>query len=344
VVSPARRPSMFEEAALAGFNRTFIDRVRRDLEDFRPALVYHRHDAFNLAGLALARLQGVPLVLEVNASEVWARAAWSRLFLRRLAEKMERVAFRNADRLVLISEELVPTVIALGGSPDRIVVNPNGVDVQRFDPDRSGDEGREALGLPSDAVVCGFLGTFTRWHGVSFLADRVPALAEAEPRLRFVFVGDGDLKPEIEHRLLAGGAKDRVRFTGLVPPIEVPRLLAACDILLSPHLPFEDGTAFFGSPTKLFEYMAAGKAIVASRLGPIARIVKDGETGVLVAPGDPREFDGAVLRLARDPAERERMGKTARRIAEANYTWTANARRALDGLIDLAGPPSDRDA
>jgi glycosyltransferase involved in cell wall biosynthesis len=343
-IAPARRPSIFEEAAMAGFNRTFVERAGGELAAFRPAVVYHRHDVFNLAGLALARMLGVPLVLEVNASEVWARAAWSRLFLRRLAEKMERTAFRNADRLVLISEELVPTVIALGGSADRIVVNPNGVEIERFDPARSGDEVRSRLGIPSDAVVCGFLGTFTRWHGVAFLAGRVPGLVAADPRLRFLFVGDGDLKPEVEQRLLAGGAKDRVTFTGLVPPIEVPGLLAACDILLSPHLPFEDGTEFFGSPTKLFEYMAAGRAIVASRLGPIGRLIEDGETGVLFPPGDGEAFDRAVAELARDPAARGRLGRKARERAEANYTWTANARRALDGLIDLSGTPSGRDA
>ena len=100
---------------MVAFNRTVIRRAGQDFKAFSPAVVYQRHDVFSLSGLILARQIGVPLILEVNASEVWAREAWSRLFLKDLARKMERAVLRNADRLVLISEELVPTVVALGG-------------------------------------------------------------------------------------------------------------------------------------------------------------------------------------------------------------------------------------
>jgi glycosyltransferase involved in cell wall biosynthesis len=337
-VPPERRPAFFEEAALLRYNRTLIRRVNADLRGFAPAAVYQRHDAFHLSGLALARRWKVPLVLEVNASEVWARQAWSRLFLKRLAVWMERIAFRQADRLVLISEELVPTVTALGGSPERIVVNPNGVEVERFDPGSRGEPVRRDSGWPADAIVCGFLGTFARWHGVLFLAEEAPRLAAADPRLRFLLLGDGDLRPAVEAAFRDAGLGDRARFPGIVPRERVPEHLAACDLLLSPHLPFEDGTAFFGSPTKLFEYMAAGRAIVASRLGPIARLVEDGETGVLFPPGEGRPFREAVLRLAGDAAERARLGRNARHRAEARYTWTANVRRSLEGLVPL--PPA----
>ncbi|HET9235393.1 MAG TPA: glycosyltransferase, partial [Candidatus Eisenbacteria bacterium] len=85
----------------------------------------------------------------------------------------------------------------------------------------------------------------------------------------------------------------------------------------------------------LFEYMAAGRAIVASRLGSIARILSDDETGLLVDPGDGPAFRAAVLDLANDAEKRRRLGKSARRSAELHYTWTANARRALEGLVEL---------
>ncbi len=339
---PPRRPAAIEEAAMAAFNRSFLDRAEAEVRAFAPSLVYHRHGVFSLAGLALARRLGVPLVLEVNASEVWAREAWSRLAFAGLARRMERVAFERADRLVLISEELIPTVTALGGDRERMVVNPNGVDVARFRPESRGEGLRERLGFPEDAVVCGFLATFHRWHGVLFLAEQIAALTAADPRLRFLLVGDGDLRPGTEAVTQAAGQGDRVRFTGLIPPAEVPSHLAACDILLSPHLPFEDGTPFFGSPTKLFEYMAAGRPVVASRLGQIGRVVEDDRTGLLFEPGDAAAFRSAVLRLAADPQLRARLGREARTTAERSYTWEANVRRALGGLIALgaAGEPA----
>jgi len=336
-IAPAPRPSLFEDAAMVAYNRRVIGRAGDDFKEFSPAVVYQRHDVFSLSGLALARHLGVPLVLEVNASEVWAREAWSRLFLKGLARSMERAAFRHADRLVLISEELVPTVLALGGDRERIVVNPNGVDVDRFDPDPSTALAKHDLGVPPDAILCGFIGTFAKWHGVLFLADQIPALLERDPRLRFVLIGEGDFRPEVESRLRRAGALDRVHFPGLVEPSRVPGYLAACDILLSPHLPFEDGTRFFGSPTKLFEYMAAGRAIVASRLGSIARILTHGETAMLFDPGDGAGFCEAVLELARRSDTRRTLGRNARAAALQHYTWTANARRALEGLIPL--PP-----
>lgn len=334
-VVPDPRPSLFEEAAIAGFNRRFLDRVVAEAAALDPAVVYHRHDAFSLAGLALARRLGVPLVLEVNASEVWAREAWSRLHFGALARSMERTAFSRAERLVLVSEALVPTVLALGGDRNRMVVNPNGVAVERFDPASRGEAVRSSLDLPPDAVVCGFLGTFTRWHGVLFLAEQIPALARAHPRLHFLLIGDGDLRQEVELQVASSDMQSRVHFTGLVTPEEVPARLAACDILLSPHLPFEDGSEFFGSPTKLFEYMAAGRPVVASRLGQIADVVEDGGSGRLFSPGDGAGFAAALSSLIEDPAVRAAMGRRGRELAASRYTWKRNAARALEGLVHL---------
>jgi glycosyltransferase involved in cell wall biosynthesis len=334
-ITPEPPPNFFEDAAMVAFNRTVIRQAGQDFRTFSPAVVYQRHDVFSLSGLILARQLGVPLVLEVNASEVWARETWSRLFLKDLARKMEGAAFRNADRLVLISEELVTTVLDLGGHRDRIVVNPNGVDVDRFDPDPRTEMAKGKLGVPAETILCGFIGTFAKWHGVLFLAEQIPGLLRRNPRLGFVLIGDGDLRPDVIARLDQGDIGSRVLLPGMVTSEQVPGYLAACDILLSPHMPFDDGTTFFGSPTKLFEYMAAGRAIAASKLGPIARILNHGQTAILFDPGDGAGFCEAVLELADRPELRRTLGMNARAVAESQYTWTANARRALEGLVEL---------
>jgi glycosyltransferase involved in cell wall biosynthesis len=115
----------------------------------------------------------------------------------------------------------------------------------------------------------------------------------------------------------------------MVSPGDIPRHLAACDVLVSPHLPLEDGSPFFFSPVKLFEYMAAGRAVVASRLGQIGEVLEDGVTGILHEAGDADRFREAVLGLAADPLLRARLGQAARSRAETDYTWIANAGRAL---------------
>jgi len=332
-VPPPARPSLVEEAAMAAFNRHFLHAVEDAVRAFDPTLIYQRHGVFSLAGLAIAQRLGVPLILEVNSSEVWAREAWSRLYFAGLARSMERTAFERSERLVLISKALIPTVSALGGDERRMVVNPNGVAVDRFDPEDRAQDLRAALGVGAKDVLCAFLGTFTTWHGVLFLAEQVPDLLRADRRLHVLFLGDGDRRAEVQQRLERDAPRERVHFTGLVPPERIPRYLAACDILLSPHLPFEDGSEFFGSPTKLFEYMAAGRAVVASRLGQIGDVVEDGKSGILYPPGNGERFAAAVKRLADHAELRHRLGKEARRVVASNYTWEANVGRAVAGLV-----------
>jgi glycosyltransferase involved in cell wall biosynthesis len=127
-----------------------------------------------------------------------------------------------------------------------------------------------------------------------------------------------------------------VIFTGPVEHGEVPSLLDACDILASPHVPLTDGSEFFGSPTKLFEYMAMSKGIVASRLGQIGEVLRDNETALLVEPGNAKALAAAIQRLAESLSLRKCLGENARAVAVRSYTWKHNAQRVLDAYGSLA--------
>jgi glycosyltransferase involved in cell wall biosynthesis len=127
----------------------------------------------------------------------------------------------------------------------------------------------------------------------------------------------------------------RVTWVGQIPPSAVPDHLAACDILASPHVPLVGGAEFFGSPTKLFEYIASGKAIVASALGQIGEVLQDGETALLVPPDNVPALTAALLRLADDPDLRERLGRRAQSQAKTQHSWAANAQRLLDAYRSL---------
>ncbi len=119
-------------------------------------------------------------------------------------------------------------------------------------------------------------------------------------------------------------------FTGAIPHQYVRAYLDAADILVSPHVPMPGNYPFFGSPTKLFEYMAMGKAIAASALDQIAEVLEDGKTALLVAPGDSVELVAAIQHLAADPRLRAELGRNARATALARHTWRQNAGRVLD--------------
>ena len=121
-------------------------------------------------------------------------------------------------------------------------------------------------------------------------------------------VGDGSRSPVVRSIVEEARLIDRVVFTGLVPQEEGPAHMAACDVLVAPHVPNPDGSAFFGSPTKLFEYLAMGRAVVASDLDQLGDVITDNVNGLLVPPGDPGRLAEAMARLALDAGLRGRLG------------------------------------
>jgi glycosyltransferase involved in cell wall biosynthesis len=147
-----------------------------------------------------------------------------------------------------------------------------------------------------------------------------------------VLIGDGPLHAEVAADIDRRGLSDRVLLTGVVAHDRAVELLACCDVCVSPHVPNPDGTAFFGSPTKLFEYMGLGRAIVASDLAQIGEVLEDGRTALLTAPGDVQAAASAVVRLLDDDALRTRLGEAALATAVESYTWDAHVRRILQAL------------
>jgi glycosyltransferase involved in cell wall biosynthesis len=311
------------------YNVAFTLGALRAARAFRPELVYQRHTAFNVSGAILARAQRLPLVLEFNSSEVWKGRYWGGLRLERHAQLVERINLRAADRVVVVSRVLRDELIAKGVPTQRIVLNPNGVDAGIFRPDAGGQRIRRQLGDTSDVVI-GFSGTFGAWHGIPTLARALTLVLEARPNARWLLLGDGPLRPLIDQALNGNSLqKQRVAQVGLRPHAEMPGYLAACDVLVSPHGKQADGGEFFGSPTKLYEYMATGRAIVASHLGQIAEVLTDGESALLVPPDDPEALARAIVRLIDDTSLRVRLGSAARAAAEARHTWRQNAERVL---------------
>jgi glycosyltransferase involved in cell wall biosynthesis len=149
-------------------------------------------------------------------------------------------------------------------------------------------------------------------------------------------IGDGAGLPAVRRILSGGGALPLTAFAGLVPQERGPEYLAACDVLVSPHVPNSDGTPFFGSPTKLFEYMAMAKGIVASDLDQIGEVLEHGRTAWLVPPANVESLASGIKQLLDDRPLREALGAAARTRALASYTWHQHTRRTIERLQSLA--------
>jgi glycosyltransferase involved in cell wall biosynthesis len=327
--------------------------------------IYQRLSLANYAGVEYSRKLEVPLVLEYNGSEVWAQANWGKASFRQDVHALaEAVCLRHAHVVVTVSEVLRDELLARGVEAHRIVCSPNCIDPAIFDPSRIPHENLECLrhryGIPPDAVVVGFVGTFGPWHGMEILAEAIRRLAVAESkwlerfRVHFLIVGDGPQMAHVRDLLSDDVCKPFYTLTGLVPQSEGASYLALADILVCPHVPNRDGSRFFGSPTKLFEYMAMGKAIVGSDLEQIGQVLarslrtdqlpcvgptgSENELALLSPPGKVEDLIKGIRFLVEQRPWREVLGKNARREALSRYTWDQHVAAILERLRETCPP------
>jgi len=331
VVKPSKIFNTFVEIAGIAYNLKLIYKSLGILKKEKPDLLYQRYDSFNWTGIALSKMLKMPLVVEYNGSEVWKGKHWGRMRLLHLARLIEETVLFGGDRIVAISGVIKDDLVKLGVSKDKIILNPNGVDPDMFNPGIDGTEIRRKYDIQNRMVV-GFLGTFGLWHGVPVLVEAIRPVIEKNSNIHFLLIGDGELRSSVDKAIEAKGLRDYVTITGTVSHHEVPPCLAACDILVSPHVPNLDGTPFFGSPTKLFEYMAMGKGIVASNLYQIGEVLKHNHSAILVEPGNEEQLVEGILELAADEELRGKLGRQAREDAIGNYTWERNAEKVIEAV------------
>lgn len=329
----------FPELISMATNTLFLQETQTFIANRPISFIYQRYSLHNITGLQLAAYLQTPFVLEYNGSEAWIRRHWNEAPLKyeTIALQVEQANFQAATAIIVVSEPLKDELVALGIDAHKILVNPNGIDPTRYSPEIDGSTIRRQWDIENQ-IVLGFIGSFGAWHGVEVLAEAFGVFLSRYPSYRpqvtLLLIGDGQKMPEVRANLAHHQATDKAILTGLVPQAEGPSYLAACDILISPHIPTPDGRRFFGSPTKLFEYMAMGKGIIASDLDQIGAVLKHDHTAWMVPPHDIDALVEAIKLLVDNPELRQRLGASARQEVVAHYTWERHTQRIIDHLQD----------
>lgn len=276
----------------------YVTLLRRGRFDIVDAWLYHSY----ILATITRRLTGVPIVIagRRSLSDYKAGFGW-------FNRTLDRMARDSADAIVANSQAVIDDVVAREGlARERLRLIRNGVELPAPLADAERAALRSGLGVGPDELLVGTVANLKPAKGIDHVLEAAAAIAATLPEARFRVIGEGYQRPELEARIAALGLGSRVALVGQVP--DARRLYGAFDIAV--HASDAEGL-----PNAVLEAAAAGRAIVATAAGGTGEIVLDGQTGLLVPVGDRVALAAGIVRLARDPDLRARLGAAARERA-----------------------------
>jgi glycosyltransferase involved in cell wall biosynthesis len=241
-----------------------------------------------------------------------------------------RVRDRLLGRVVCVSQQTAEYFIALGRDRRKFVAIPNGVEIHRFVPGEFQPAAvRQELGFAADDQVIGMVSRLheARKGGMEFV-DMAAQIARDFEGARFLVVGDGELRPQLEAQAARLGISDRVRFTGA--RTDIARLLTALDVFVMP-------SHWEGGPITVLEAMAMERPVVATNVGMVPDVVDDSVTGCIIPPGDTAALTASVRRLLEEPAVAAQMGRRGREVVLRGFSRDVMTQRISELYAQLSG-------
>lgn len=290
------------------------------LREFQPDVV-HTHSAKGgiLGRLAASKLRVPAIVHTIHGAPFHPfQSKWARRFGR----SAERFAARRCHRLVSVADAMTDQMVAAGIAPrEQFTTIYSGMDTSPYmNADQYRQTARRELGFNAEHVIVGKIARLFHLKGHTYVIEAASRVVERHPNVRFLVVGDGILRGDLEMRIRKAGLADYFHLAGLVPPSRIPELIAAMDILV--HASLREGLA-----RALPQALIAGKPVVSFDVDGAREVVVDDETGYLVSPRDSLGLADAVDRLASDAALRSRLGTTGRLRCEEPFRAETMVRR-----------------
>jgi glycosyltransferase involved in cell wall biosynthesis len=289
----------------------------------RPRLIHAHFGRGGALALPIARALGVPLVVTFHGADATKETHYRRRLVPRVYARRLAALQREAALFVCVSEFVRDTLLARGFPAEKLAVIHQGVEIDTNPP----------AAAPEGEPYILFVGRFVEKKGVAHLIEAMRLLSARGSAARLVLVGDGPLAEPL--RAQARGL-ERVTFAGWLPNLEVRRLMRGAAAVCVPSLTARDGDSE-GLPTVIFEAMAEGAPVVATRHAGIPEAVEQGRTGLLVPAGDAPALAAALERVATNPELRQALGAAARRVATERFSAIDQSRRLEAALLRAAG-------
>lgn len=331
---PKGEQNLSGEIRAIALNSTLTNLVSRLHPQLKFDFIYERYSLWSFAGAQLATLLKIPFILEINSPLIEEEKKFRTLNLEPLAKTIEKFNFSKADKIMVVSEALKQYVVKQGISNRKVVVLPNAVNSDLFNPQVASADFLSAKlkNQRAKKFILGFVGSLKPWHGIRLLADAFVKLYQRDKTYHLLIVGDGPEKKFLEALQMENHLNGAVTLVGAVPHHKIPGLIQNMDVALAPYPKLKH---FYFSPLKLFEYMAVGKPVVASNSGQIKNIIRNGEDGLLFNSGNVKSLILQIEILRNNPHLRQTLGQKAAQKVLKNYVWEKNAQRVLDTAEQL---------
>jgi len=302
---------------------------------FKPDVVYLMSGPLSPLALMVAFLLRVPSMLEMHgiAEDEFRKRGISEIVIKVLNMK-HRVGFWLSSSIICVTEGIRNEVAKrYRVRRNKLVVIPNGANIELFKP-LSKHACRQRLGLDKDSFYVGFIGSFAPWQGLDTLIQAAKLVTEEGfSHIKYVLLGDGELSTTLRQMVHELDVEKSVFFAGSVPYTSVVDYINASDVMVAPFS--GKGGQALGSPLKLFEYLACGRPVIASRMDGVTHVVEEGHCGHLIGGGDVQELANAIIQSYNEQDELKQLGENGRKLVEAKYSWrtiTQETLRTLEGV------------
>jgi glycosyltransferase involved in cell wall biosynthesis len=305
----------------------------RVIREFKPDVIYERRFSAKI-GATLSVIHKLPLVIEINGLveeelETIGDTKQAKKVSGRTRRTLRKRFFSRARKIVAVTEGIKSGLHEGYRVPlEKMVVVHNGANTELFKP-MDKDFCRRELNLKEDGKYLLFVGNLISWQGIDDVIKAVPNVLEAIPEAELLIVGDGPQREELEKLAGSLNLSEVIRFTGFVPYDRVPLYMGASDICVAPKKVLGSGY----SPLKLYEYMACGRPVVASKVEGF-QVLEEG-AGLLFEPDNVEEIASKSVGLLSDQELMDSMGKRGRKIAEEEYSWRVVAERVSGVLQEV---------
>ncbi len=309
-----------KQFALIKYNNEVFTKLKKNMDEFKPDVIYERAEYLSNSGVKLARSYKIPIFLEANAlleSQFVTRGGKSILNL--WGKRYEQYIYQNCSGIFAISGVLKRHIVEkFAISESKISVASMGVNPAEFKPERDRQTMRRNLSIADDEIVVGYIGSFHKWYGIENIVEAANNHLREFPKLKFLFVGGGQSEEEVLKKVRDYNLTDRIITPGRVPHKEIPDYLQVMDICVLPGS--KDYPNWYSAPGKIIEYGIMAKPVICYRAEPNEEIIGEKE-GILINPGSTEDLSEGIIKLLRNPESRKELGKNLQEKVLENFTW-----------------------